>query len=161
MAIGVAVAIASTSTSTSTTRNNHEIGANNGMIRRCLPRWINLLLNHETVENEGGAIDIDIAAIVVAGSDAALGMIFSGVHARSIRISMRCSRGGVPDHRARHLDVAHRLRRLVNLFVVGDAMIHGDGFGGNIVMVGRRRRRRRLLQHQWLDDIPSSKRGFA
>lgn len=154
MAVGVAVAIASTSTSTTTTRNNHEIGANNGMIRRCLPRWINLLLNHETVENEGGAIDIDIAAIGVAGSDAALGMIFSGVLAR--RISMRCSRG-VPDHRTRHLDVARRLRRLVNLFFVGDAMIHGDGGGGNVVMVGRGRRR--LLQHQWLDDIPSSKRG--
>ena len=108
------------------------------------------------MENEGGAIDIDMAAIGVAGGDAALGMIFSGVHAGSI--SMRCSRG-VPDHRTRHLDVAHRLRRLVNLFVVGDAMIHGDGGGGNVVMVGRRRRRRRRLQHQWLDDIPSSKRG--
>ena len=107
------------------------------MMMMVLMLIINLFLHHERVENEGGAIDIDIAVIVVAGGDAALGMIFSGVHARSI--SMRCSRG-VPDHRTRHLDVAHHLRRLVNL--VGS----GGGAGGNVVdMVGHLRRR--LLQH--------------
>lgn len=144
--VGVGVSILATTTTNPTATNNHEIGANNGMVRGCLPRWISQ--RRRSVENEGSAAAIPLVALLsmmmmTTASSSSIADIIIDSNSRSFH---RSSRGG------NHPFV----NGLVNLGSSAIIIPRGadDGSGGIAVVVARL-----LFQHQGLDNVSTSNGG--